>query len=382
MGGSLGLAIRAADPAAIVTGYDADPAVARRALDRGAVMERFDDPAAIPRDAEAVVLAVPPAPRRRSRARSPRPSPRTRSSWTSRASCSPRWPRCSRPPPWVTDGSAHPLAGSESSGIESARPDLYRGAAVLIGLPIEAGTAAGRAAALWTSIGARPGSIAPSLHDALVALTSHLPYAASVALVRTLRRTGSMTRALAETAGPGLRDTTRVAGSPPELWAEILELNGPKLLPALELLEREVRLRRAIEDEGTRIARPPGRSAGLPRGAGPATGTMSRAATRPGRPLRGGTEVPGDKSITQRAILLGALSPGETRIRGANPGEDARAALGLVRALGARVRASRGEWTIQGAPCARARRSSTRRTRGPRSGWRRDFSRRSASSRC
>jgi len=75
---------------------------------------------------------------------------------------------------------------------------------------------------------------------------------------------------------------------------------------------------------------------------------MSRAATRPGRPLRGGAEVPGDKSITQRAILLGALAPGETRIRGANPGEDARAALGLVRALGARVRTSRGEWTIQG----------------------------------
>jgi 3-phosphoshikimate 1-carboxyvinyltransferase len=48
--------------------------------------------------------------------------------------------------------------------------------------------------------------------------------------------------------------------------------------------------------------------------------------------------LPGDKSITQRAILLGALAPGLTRIRGANPGADARAALGIARALGVSVR--------------------------------------------
>jgi len=107
------------------------------------------------------------------------------------------------------------------------------------------------AASLWTALGARPRSIAPTLHDALVALTSHLPYAASVSLVRTLRRTGSMTRELAEVAGPGLRDTTRIAGSSASLWAEILSLNGPKLIPALELLEREVRaLRHAIAEGG------------------------------------------------------------------------------------------------------------------------------------
>ena len=249
MGGSLGLAIRAADPAAIVTGYDADPAVARRALDRGAVMVRRrprGHPARC-RGGRARRSARAAAALARSIATSV-PADATVMDLSSlmlpalaavlqAAALGDRW--VPAPPRRLR------------RGIESARPDLYRGAAVLIGLPIEAGTAAGRAAALWTSIGARPGSIAPSLHDALVALTSHLPYAASVALVRTLRRTGSMTRALAETAGPGLRDTTRVAGSPPELWAEILELNGPKLLPALELLEREVRaLRRAIEDGG------------------------------------------------------------------------------------------------------------------------------------
>ncbi len=77
--------------------------------------------------------------------------------------------------------------------------------------------------------------------------------------------------------------------------------------------------------------------------------TARRASTRPGRPLRGETTVPGDKSITQRAVLLGALAPGETRVLGGNPGGDARAALGLVRALGVKVRTpSKGAWTVGG----------------------------------
>jgi 3-phosphoshikimate 1-carboxyvinyltransferase len=76
---------------------------------------------------------------------------------------------------------------------------------------------------------------------------------------------------------------------------------------------------------------------------------VSRATIRPGRPLRGACDVPGDKSITQRAILLGALATGETRIVGANVGADARAALGIVRALGSKTNASEsGVWRIRG----------------------------------
>lgn len=76
---------------------------------------------------------------------------------------------------------------------------------------------------------------------------------------------------------------------------------------------------------------------------------MTRATIRPGRPLRGACDAPGDKSITQRAILLGALATGETRILGANTGADARAALGLVRALGVKTTVSgRGEWRVHG----------------------------------
>jgi len=75
---------------------------------------------------------------------------------------------------------------------------------------------------------------------------------------------------------------------------------------------------------------------------------VSRVQIRPGGPLRGRTRVPGDKSITQRAVLIGALAEGDTRIVGPNDGADARAALGIVRALGVRVRVGRDAWILSG----------------------------------
>jgi prephenate dehydrogenase len=143
---------------------------------------------------------------------------------------------------------SHPLRGTEEAGIHAARSGLYEGARVLVGALLTPGTPAERVASMWRSIGANPAAMAPAIHDALVALTSHLPQVVSTALVRTLRRTGNMTVLLAEGAGPGLEDMSRLAASPSDLWFDILTLNGEKLVPALELLEREVRgLRHAIE---------------------------------------------------------------------------------------------------------------------------------------
>ncbi len=56
-----------------------------------------------------------------------------------------------------------------------------------------------------------------------------------------------------------------------------------------------------------------------------------------GRPLRGRTRVPGDKSISHRALLLGALADGTTRVRGWLPAADCQATLRCVQALGVEV---------------------------------------------
>ncbi|HWV39299.1 MAG TPA: 3-phosphoshikimate 1-carboxyvinyltransferase [Vulgatibacter sp.] len=65
--------------------------------------------------------------------------------------------------------------------------------------------------------------------------------------------------------------------------------------------------------------------------------------------LRGAVAVPGDKSISHRALILAALAEGETRIEGLGSGADVRATLRALRALGARIDEARGVVTVQGA---------------------------------
>jgi prephenate dehydrogenase len=247
IGGSLGLALRALSDAPRVVGFDPDPATARAALDGGAVETLLQASDADVPGAELWVTAVP---------------PRVATTLV------PRLLDALPEGVFLTDLSSvmlpaltaagaraagrfvgsHPLRGSEQGGFRAARRDLYEGAPVLVGGPLDPGTPAARVAAMWRSLGAVPTSLAPTLHDALVALTSHVPQVASTALVRTLRRTGSLTALLAQGAGPGLRDMSRLAASPADLWFDILTLNAEKVTPALELLEREVRgLRQAIE---------------------------------------------------------------------------------------------------------------------------------------
>jgi len=69
---------------------------------------------------------------------------------------------------------------------------------------------------------------------------------------------------------------------------------------------------------------------------------------RRGRRLEGEFTPPGDKSITHRAILFGLLASGETRIRGANSGEDCARSSAAAVALGARVETQDGDWLVTG----------------------------------
>jgi 3-phosphoshikimate 1-carboxyvinyltransferase len=70
---------------------------------------------------------------------------------------------------------------------------------------------------------------------------------------------------------------------------------------------------------------------------------------RRGRPLAGRVRVPGDKSISHRALILGALAVGATRISGLLEGEDVLNTAKAMRALGARVeRTGEGAWRVDG----------------------------------
>jgi prephenate dehydrogenase len=80
--------------------------------------------------------------------------------------------------------------------------------------------------------GARPVRLGAAEHDRVLAYLSHVPQLAAWALRGAARRDAAARRRLG-LAGPGFRDMTRLAGSPPSLWREILAENRREVVRAL-----------------------------------------------------------------------------------------------------------------------------------------------------
>lgn len=140
---------------------------------------------------------------------------------------------------------SHPLAGDHRSGWDAARRGLFTDATVWI-CPTESTTAAtlDRIRALWRAAGGRPRRATADAHDRLLARSSHLPQVVATALAAALARDG-VDRSL---LGPGGRDMTRLAGSDPAMWADILTDNSDQVLPALSaVIDELTRFRHAIQ---------------------------------------------------------------------------------------------------------------------------------------
>jgi len=76
--------------------------------------------------------------------------------------------------------------------------------------------------------------------------------------------------------------------------------------------------------------------------------TDQRARVSGGSSLTGSVQVPGDKSISHRALLIGAMADGVSRITGLSAGDDVARTLAAVRALGAHVTQMAGAVTVTG----------------------------------
>jgi prephenate dehydrogenase len=128
---------------------------------------------------------------------------------------------------------SHPLAGDHRSGWSASRAGLFDGARVFL---CRTGTteddAILLASDLWTGVGGRPEVMDADEHDVRLAWTSHLPQVVSTALALTINQTGIPRGEL----GPGGRDVTRLAGSDPAMWADILLDNADALAPALGMM--------------------------------------------------------------------------------------------------------------------------------------------------
>lgn len=161
---------------------------------------------------------------------------------------------------WYVGG--HPMTGSEQSGVEWARADLYRQAYYIL-TPTKSTDAEAfrRLHRLLTDIGARVISIDPESHDRAMATVSHVPHLASLLLMDMANRQRGEMKNLFTVAAGGFRDMTRIAASSPDVWLDICMENrefiierlldyGSRVKELVGLLEREDRvvLRELFED--------------------------------------------------------------------------------------------------------------------------------------
>jgi prephenate dehydrogenase len=126
---------------------------------------------------------------------------------------------------------SHPIAGREVSGPVGASADLFRDRPWVI-CPAAASdeTAVDAVAGFANLVGAQPVVLPAEEHDRLLARLSHVPQLVASALAASLQRLPNGRAAL---AGSGIRDTTRLADSSPQLWAQIVGANAREVSEAL-----------------------------------------------------------------------------------------------------------------------------------------------------
>lgn len=143
---------------------------------------------------------------------------------------------------------SHPMAGSEQTGLNAARADLFQNAMCMITPDDPAQKNAVRELrAFWEALGCRVRVLSPQEHDEIVALVSHLPHLLAATLVNTVH--GAKPEALGF-CGNGFRDTTRVASGPPAMWAEIFEQNRKPLQNSINAMIEKLRDVATLLDSG------------------------------------------------------------------------------------------------------------------------------------
>ena len=129
----------------------------------------------------------------------------------------------------------HPLAGAADGGIDAARPDLFDGRRwILTPTPRSRGDDLATLRAFIESLGASAHLMDAADHDRILAYTSHLPQLTVSALMHVVGQ--AVGRSGLDFAGPGLRDTTRLAASPALIWRDVLLGNRQNVDRAIDAL--------------------------------------------------------------------------------------------------------------------------------------------------
>jgi prephenate dehydrogenase len=240
IGGSLALAIKHRFPATQITGVD-KPSILKRARERHVIDHAERGVAEAVRSADLIIIAVP---------------------VSAIARILPAIARSASPHAIITDtGSVkqgivhqaqklfpqgnfiggHPMAGSESSGIDAAHPLLFQNAIYIL-TPVRTTNKKSlrTVSNYFHSLDARIFTMDPATHDSIVAAVSHLPQLAAVALMNTVGRRHPTSPGHLSLAAGGFRDMTRIASSRFSMWKDILSANRNGIGMALHVYIKEL----------------------------------------------------------------------------------------------------------------------------------------------
>ncbi len=235
MGSSLGLALKRRGLARVL-GYARREETRRLALEQSVCDEVFDDPAAAVRQADIAVLCVPVLAMGQLVDSCADDLPDgcilTDVGSTKKEVCE----EMAR----LLDGrnavfvGSHPMAGSEETGLEAGREDLYEGAVIILTPEEGSPEAAETLKEFWSGVGGVVSVMTPADHDKVIARTSHLPHLIASILVASVL--GESEEA-GEFCGTGFRDTSRIAGGSEDIWHDIVKSNSDAVLDELRAFE-------------------------------------------------------------------------------------------------------------------------------------------------
>jgi prephenate dehydrogenase len=142
------------------------------------------------------------------------------------------------------------MAGSEKSGYEHSRPDLYDRASVLItpGRFNRKGDVE-RLKSFWESLGSTVSVTSARLHDLMVGYTSHLPHVIACALVDLVQ--GRSESGIRDFIGNGFRDVTRISSGSGNMWSDIVRLNRANIGEGIdEFVKKLLELKKMLAEGG------------------------------------------------------------------------------------------------------------------------------------
>lgn len=143
----------------------------------------------------------------------------------------------------------HPLAGSEKRGIVNAQSDTFKGSlCIFTPTRYTDKKAQEKLRSLWTKLGAKVVILSPEIHDKILSFVSHLAHLAAFSLITTIPAD------YLKFASGGLKDTTRIAASDSELWADIFLSNQKYIIRAINNFQKNLgRIKSAINKRDKKL---------------------------------------------------------------------------------------------------------------------------------